>query len=261
MNRINASARKISIFLTVDSASITKYFDSNDPAPLYCRQLSHEFQAYLNTSVACARRHVVNLLIITLFIMTQHKIYAQSKWVFENYNYWGRQTTGIFVPMIHFETKNNWYAEMRYNYEEVQTISFYGGKTFSGGKAITYSITPLAGFATGRFTGISVAVNTEMDWKNFYVSSQSQYSQALKKDSRDFFFSWSEMGYNISRNVFTGLSMQYTRQLGKAEAEPGCMAGINFKNISVPFYVFNPFNSSCYFVLGLNYEYNLKKRK
>ena len=202
-----------------------------------------------------------SLLIITWVILMQHNTKAQSKWVFENYNYWGRQTTGIFVPMIHLETKNNWYAEMRYNYEEAQTISFYGGKTFSGGRAITYNITPLGGFATGRFTGVSFAGNAEMDWKNFYVSSQSQYSKALKKDNIDFFFSWSEMGYNISPNVFAGLSMQYTRQLGKAETEPGFMAGINFKSVSVPFYVFNPFNSGCYFVLGLNYEYNLKKRK
>ena len=59
MTRINAAAKKVSIFLTVDSESINKYFNSNDPAPLYCRQLSHEFQAYLNDSVACTRRHTV----------------------------------------------------------------------------------------------------------------------------------------------------------------------------------------------------------
>ena len=59
MNRMNSSARKVSIFLTVDSESITKYFNSNDPAPLYCRQLSHEFQEYLNASIISARRHTV----------------------------------------------------------------------------------------------------------------------------------------------------------------------------------------------------------
>ena len=59
MNRIDASAKKVSIFLTVDSESIKKYFNTNDPAPLYCRQLSHEFQEYLNASIACARRNTV----------------------------------------------------------------------------------------------------------------------------------------------------------------------------------------------------------
>ena len=59
MTRINASAGKVSIFLTVDAESITKYFNANDPAPLYCRQLSHEFQEYLNSSIATARRNTV----------------------------------------------------------------------------------------------------------------------------------------------------------------------------------------------------------
>jgi hypothetical protein len=59
MFRINAAARKVSIFLTVDSESIIKYFNSNDPAPLYCRQLSHEFQGYLNASIAFVRRNTV----------------------------------------------------------------------------------------------------------------------------------------------------------------------------------------------------------
>jgi hypothetical protein len=163
--------------------------------------------------------------------------------------------------MIHIETKSNWYAEMRYNYEEAETISIYGGKTLGNDGEFHYHITPMAGLSAGRFTGASFAANAEVDWNFFYFSSQSQFSKALKKDNVDFFFSWSEIGYNISTNVFAGLSMQYTRQLGKDEAEPGFMAGINFKNVSVPFYVFNPFNSGCYFVLGLNYEYNLKRRK
>jgi hypothetical protein len=59
MSRMNVPAGKVSIFLTVDSESITKYFNSHDPAPLYSRQLSHEFQEYLTTSVAGNRRYSV----------------------------------------------------------------------------------------------------------------------------------------------------------------------------------------------------------
>jgi hypothetical protein len=58
MPRKNEAAR-VSIFLTVDAESITKYFNSHDPAPLYCRQLSHEFQEYLNASTTSVRRHTI----------------------------------------------------------------------------------------------------------------------------------------------------------------------------------------------------------
>lgn len=189
-----------------------------------------------------------------------HNASAQSKMVFENYNYWGHQTPAIFVPMIHIETKNNWYAEMRYSYEEAETISIYAGKTFGGDNALHYHITPMAGFSTGRFTGVSFATNAEVNWKKIYFSSQSQYSRSFKIEIPDFFFSWAELGYNISAHFFGGLAMQYTRQKGFIDFEPGFVAGVNIKNISFPFYVFSPFGRDGYFVLGLNYEYNLKKK-
>jgi hypothetical protein len=50
-------SKKITIYLSVDSESVIKYFNSHDPAPLYCRQLSHEFQEYLNHSMVTAKRN------------------------------------------------------------------------------------------------------------------------------------------------------------------------------------------------------------
>jgi hypothetical protein len=92
------------------------------------------------------------------------------------------------------------------------------------------------------------------------VWAQSQYSIATKKTATDFFFNWSELGYNISERVFGGLAMQYTRQDNENFVEPGFVVGMNFKNVSFPVYVFSPFRSGCYFVVGLNYEYSFKKK-
>ena len=52
-------AKRVSIFLTVDSDSIGNYFNSHDPAPLYCRQLSYDFQNYLISSVTLTKRYSV----------------------------------------------------------------------------------------------------------------------------------------------------------------------------------------------------------
>jgi hypothetical protein len=164
------------------------------------------------------------------------------------------------VPMVHFQTKNNWYGELRYNYEDAQTLSFFGGKTLNGGKSLTWSFTPMAGYSTGKFTGVSAGINNDAEWKDFYFSAQSQYSVATKKDIANFFFNWSEAGYSFSDNFYSGIAMQYTRQQQKGYLEPGIVSGLCFRNFSLPFYVFNPLKSDCYFVLGLNYEYNLKKK-
>ncbi len=48
---------KINIFLTIDQATIGDHFNPNDPAPIYKRQLSHEFQQYIMTSIGTAKRN------------------------------------------------------------------------------------------------------------------------------------------------------------------------------------------------------------
>ena len=55
----STNTRKISIYLKIDENSIDEYFNPHDPARLDKRQLSNDFQEYLNASVACAGRHTV----------------------------------------------------------------------------------------------------------------------------------------------------------------------------------------------------------
>jgi hypothetical protein len=199
------------------------------------------------------------LLLVFVAITLQYSLPAQSKWLFENYYYTGKNIN-TDNPMLHVETKNKWYAELRYNYEDVKTLSFYAGKTFSGGKAIEYSITPLLGYCVGRFRGLSFAANAEAGWKNFYLSTQAQYSLSSGSEDESFFFSWSEVGYNFSPHFFSGIALQYTRLTGENDFKPGFLAGLSYKNISFPCYVFGPFHRDRYFVLGFNYEFYLKRQ-
>ena len=186
--------------------------------------------------------------------------FTQAKSGIENYNQLSRGNEYVWMPVVHYEAKKGMYAELRYNYEDLKTFSIYGGKTFTGGTDLKHSITPMAGYCIGKFTGLSLATNAEAEWKDFYLSTQTQYSIATKKDIANFFFSWSEAGYNISRNFFAGLAIQYTRQQGADDIQPGFVAGLDFKNLSIPFYLFSPFQPGRYVVLGFIYEYHLKRK-
>ncbi|MEI2737932.1 MAG: hypothetical protein V9F01_04015 [Chitinophagaceae bacterium] len=186
--------------------------------------------------------------------------FAQAKSGLENYNMLNQQQEYLWMPILHYQAKNGVYTEIRYNYEEVQTLSFYMGKVFSGGENFEFNLTPMLGISTGEFNGISLAINAETEWKNFYLSSQTQYSIATKENNDNFFFSWSELGYSIADKVFAGVAIQYTRQSGVNNLEPGFVGGVEFKNITIPLYVFNPFGNERYFVLGINYEFHFKKK-
>lgn len=50
---------KINIFLAIDQSTIDEYFNPNDPAPIYKRQLSHQFQQYIMASIEAAKRYSV----------------------------------------------------------------------------------------------------------------------------------------------------------------------------------------------------------
>jgi len=210
-----------------------------------------------------------HILAIVCTIAIHFTTAAQWKAGIEQYFYTHTTLSEAFVPMVHLQSPDNFYAELRYNYEEAKTISFFAGKAFPGGNAFEYKITPMAGYSTGRFTGLSLAINTDAEWKNIFFSSQTQYSMsvrkkdtlALKNNTDNFFYSWSEMGYNLTDHFFAGLSMQYTRQTGESDFEPGFLAGLSFKDLSFPFYVFSPFRSDRYFIIGVNYEFSLKKKK
>lgn len=50
-------SKKITIFLSVDPATMKEYYNGHDPAPLYKRQLSHGFENYIFNSIAAIKRH------------------------------------------------------------------------------------------------------------------------------------------------------------------------------------------------------------
>lgn len=52
-----AFAKSINIFLTADKLIANNYFNKHDPSPIYMRQLSHQFEAYIMESVKTAKRY------------------------------------------------------------------------------------------------------------------------------------------------------------------------------------------------------------
>lgn len=52
-------AKSINIFLTSDRLIANNYFNKHDPAPIYMRQLNHQFEAYIMESVKSAKRYSV----------------------------------------------------------------------------------------------------------------------------------------------------------------------------------------------------------
>ena len=168
----------------------------------------------------------------------------------------------VFMPIAHFQSARNWYAEARYNYEDTETFSLFLGRSFSGDKNIAYTVTPMLGASVGKFKGISTGLNVDVEYDKFYFSAQSQYSMATArgKGSDDFFYSWSEAGYQPLDWLYAGASFQQTFTRYEKLLEPGALVGFSFNRFSIPVYGFDLFNDTRYFIIGLTVTWQGAKK-
>jgi hypothetical protein len=168
----------------------------------------------------------------------------------------------LMTPMANFTTSDNWYGEARYNFDELNTFSLYAGRKFSGKGNFSWQATPLIGGLMGQMNGGSVGVNFGMDYRRLFFASQSQYSFSVENNTNRYFYNWSELGYNATSWLYAGLAMQQTNIYGAVgRLEPGCMIGFSIRNWTIPLYAFNASDQERYFVLGLNWQWEGKKKK
>ena len=203
------------------------------------------------------------LAAISVCIISTMNVHAQAAAAVEQYYFTpAAGSEGMMTPMANFTTSNNWYGEARYNFDELNTFSLYAGKRFSGTGNLSWEATPLIGGLMGQMNGGSVGVNFGMDFRKLFIASQSQYSFSLENNSDRYFYHWSEVGYNATSWLYAGLAIQQTNIYKTlVKLEPGCMIGISIKNLTIPLYAFNTADQERYFVLGLNWQWEGKKKK
>lgn len=201
-------------------------------------------------------------IIISAIVAGVVSVQAQSGGV-EQYYY--TRTSGseaVMTPIAHYTSDNNWYGEARYNFDELNTLSIYAGKRFTRNGQLSWEATPMIGGLMGQMKGGSLGMNVGMDFRKLFFTSQSQYSFSIDNAGDKYFYTWSELGYSATNWLYAGLALQQTnvyREDGKME--PGCMIGLSMKNWTIPLYAFNTSDRERYFVLGVNWQWETKKKK
>ena len=188
--------------------------------------------------------------------------FSQSEINLEQYHLISPGQPFLYMPVMHYQHKKNWYAEARYNYEAVETFSLYLGKAFTGGNNLNYSFVPMLGGSVGKFKGISTGLNIDLEYDKFFFSSQAQYSMPTSQYCDYFWYSWSEVGYQSLKWLYAGLSVQHTHdRLTGNELQPGMMIGFVFNRFTIPVYTFDPFTNGRNFIIGVNMTWKQAKKK
>jgi hypothetical protein len=182
--------------------------------------------------------------------------FAQSKTGIENYTLLRAGNEYLWMPVVHHTGKRGLRTEIRYNYEASKTASVYLGKSFSKDGPLSFDLTPMAGLVFGEYTGGSLALNSECSYKKFFFSTQAQYTINRHSRSDNFFFNWSELGFQPVHWFYAGLSSQYTRLHDTPGlGEWGFMFGVTIRKLTIPVYLFNPGSAQRNYIVGINVEW------
>ncbi|WP_419801412.1 hypothetical protein [Mucilaginibacter sp.] len=196
------------------------------------------------------------LLATTILCGLWHNLPAQSRAGVEQYYYMGNYQTFAFVPVVYYQSAKKWYAEGRFNYEALNTMALYGGKTFDKTGVISYTASPLLGIVLGEMNGGSVGLNLEADYHRLSFNTQSQYTFSAQQRTNNFVYSWSDLTYRVSGRFAAGASLQQTKLYHVNGAfDTGILLKPAYKSWAFPLYLFRPESKERYFVLGINYEW------
>jgi hypothetical protein len=197
-----------------------------------------------------------SLPIIIIFVAAQLAALCQSRIAVEQYSFLGGGQTSLLAPVAHYQTSKKWYAEARYNYEDIRTFSLYAGRVFSGKDDLSWSVIPMIGGMAGKMTGGSVGLNSVFSYGKFNFSSEAQYSVSAASRLDNFFYNWSELWYEPFDWIYTGVALQHTRMFASNSlVDPGVLLGFSYHQWSFPLYSFNPLSNQRYFVVGINWEW------
>lgn len=173
---------------------------------------------------------------------------------------WNIEVNGLFyfvpdnsyvLPIIKADRKKL-HLEARYNYEDFETFSFFGGYNFSGGKKLQYTITPMLGFATGNSDGIAPGLEMNFDLGKFSLYSENEYLFELNDSENSFFYNWSELTFAPTDWMWFGVSVQRLKSYQTdLDVQRGATLGFAIGNLELSGYYFNPFSSEQFGIISL----------
>ncbi|PZF73396.1 hypothetical protein [Taibaiella soli] len=163
------------------------------------------------------------------------------------------------LPMGVFSAaKGHLFLQERYNYEDVKTLSQFGGYRFQGGNKFEYSIIPQIGFLVGRTDAIANDNNIDLSYGSFGLSSEVEFLYNLNFPKLSYIYTWNELTYSPTDWLYVGLTAQRSRiYLTGLDLQRGVVVGGSLGNFTLIGYLFNFLSAShdIFGILGLNYSF------
>jgi hypothetical protein len=161
----------------------------------------------------------------------------------------------LVMPIVRYN-KGRLHLEARYNYEDLKTVSLWGGYNFELGNKLKLEATPMLGLVLGQTEGIAPGILFTISYRKFYLYHETEYLFNFEDRFSNFYYQWSELGYSATDWLNVGLTAQRTRVYQTArDVQKGIFIGGIYNTLYLTGYYLNPFNDDrlLIFTLGVNF--------
>jgi hypothetical protein len=142
--------------------------------------------------------------------------------------------------------------EARHNYEARHATSAFVGWKFTGGEALSYEVTPIAGGLFGAAHAAIAGVEASVAYRSFDAYVEAEYVHDSGDAASHYVYAWSEIGFRPLEWLRIGIVGQRTRIVHTSrDVQRGPFVQIALGKVSVAVYAFNPDASSRYAVLSI----------
>jgi len=124
------------------------------------------------------------------------------------------------------------------------------------GETFTAALTPMAGVAFGRTTGIVPALEAELGYGIADLYLESEYLIDLNEKEWSFFYTWLDLGVSPGDLFRVGLSAQRTRLFQTPlELDRGLFVELTPDVGAVSLYAFNVFTDNWFMVISARVDW------
>ena len=148
------------------------------------------------------------------------------------------------------------HLEGRYNYEALETVSFWAGYNIEAGSKVTMLLTPMIGGVVGDLNGVAPGYELTLDWWKLELYSEGEWVFDFDDSSENFFYNWSQLGISPLDWLEAGIATQRTRAYqSDRDIQRGLFAGLTWRRLNFTTYFFNPDDDSPTWILTLTYTH------
>lgn len=156
------------------------------------------------------------------------------------------------------------HLEARYNYEDLQTLSIFGGWTFAfegedgdeeGDEgALSTAFTPMFGAAFGETEGLIPALEFDLGWRELAWYAELEYLFDLEDRDDDFFYSWSTVTWGFTDWLAAGLVIERSKLVDTdLSVQRGLALELRGERVGLSLYAYNLGSDDSYAVVALGF--------